>query len=188
MPPQVCTLGCGRRERAPRSSLSRAFVKESDREEVITAAGPELPPGVPNRITPSGARRFRAALQAYIDERATLREDDTPEARARKALLDARIGAMERRVGTFVETETPEEPGRAVFGAFVQLADDAGNEREWQVVGVDEADPAQGRVTWASPLGKAVLGCRPGATVRLTTPQGTEELEIIAVRGPTRSG
>ncbi len=166
--------------------MSRAFVKESDREEVITASGPDLPPGVPNRITPGGARRFREDLQELVTERAALRDGETPEARARMALVEARIGWMERRVGTFVETETPEEPSRAVFGSFVVLDDPAGEEKEWQIVGVDEADPAHGRVTWASPLGRAVLGCRPGDTVKFATPQGNQELELVHVRGAVR--
>jgi transcription elongation factor GreB len=162
--------------------VSRAFVKESDRDEVIAAPGPELPPGVPNRITPAGARRLRDELAALQAERAALRDAEGAERRARKAAVEARLAWLERRVPTFEETPTPASPSKVVFGATVVLADADGVEKAWQIVGVDEADPAAGRVSWASPLAKAALGRSEGDVVRVETPRGVEEYELVAIR------
>lgn len=163
--------------------MSRAFVKESDRDEAVLSPGPELPPGAPNRITPAGAARLRDELVALQSERSGLRDADGAEARARRVAVEARAAWLQQRIGTLVETSTPDWPDRVVFGARVVLSDAEGDERTWQVVGVDEADPAAGRVTWLSPLAKAVLGAREGDVVRLRTPRGEEELEVVAVLG-----
>jgi transcription elongation factor GreB len=164
--------------------VSRAFVKESDRDEVIAAPGPELPPGVPNRITPAGARRFRDELAALQAERAALRGAEGAEERARMAVVAARLAWLERRVPTFEETPTPASPSKVVFGSVVVLSDADGVEKAWQIVGVDEADPSAGRVSWAAPLAKAALGRSEGDAVRIDTPKGAEEYELIAVRAP----
>jgi transcription elongation factor GreB len=68
------------------------------------------------------------------------------------------------------------------FGATVAYADAAGERRTISIVGTDEVDPARGRVSWISPIAKAMLKAREGDTVTLKTPGGTEQLEIIEVR------
>lgn len=162
--------------------MSRAFVKESDRDEAVVRAEPELPPGVPKRITPAGASRFREALAAAIADRAAARAEDGAAARARLAEAEATIAWIERRIATFVETPTPKAPTRVVFGAGVRLVGDAG-ERRLRIVGVDEVDPANGAVSWASPLARAVLGGQVGDEVTVDLPRGRELWEIVEIFG-----
>jgi transcription elongation factor GreB len=68
------------------------------------------------------------------------------------------------------------------FGATVTISNEAGEEREVTIVGVDELDSGESKVSWRSPLARALLTAKVGDTVTLRAPRGPEELEIIAVR------
>jgi transcription elongation factor GreB len=71
---------------------------------------------------------------------------------------------------------------RAFFGATVTIADESGDEREVTIVGVDELDIGDARVSWRSPLARALLKAKVGDTVTVRAPRGPERLEIVAIR------
>jgi transcription elongation factor GreB len=71
---------------------------------------------------------------------------------------------------------------RVFFGATVTVADEAGNEREVTIVGVDELDAGDARVSWRSPLARALLRAKVGDTVTVRAPRGPERLEVVAIR------
>ena len=162
--------------------VSRAFVTETDREEAVAVPPLALPPGVPNRITPDGAARLRAELAALLTERARLRGDDRPEARARLLVVNPRIALLEARLPTWVETACAARPPTVVFGARVKVSDGA-RTRDLRVVGVDEVDPPSGQISFLSPLAAALLGATEGDVVTARTPRGEDELEILEIRG-----
>ena len=92
-----------------------------------------------------------------------------------------RRAELERRIASAEVVPRPAEPqGRVRFGATVTV-DGRSGRRRYQIVGVDEADAASGRIAFLSPLARALLGCVAGDTVRVRTPRGEEELEIAAV-------
>jgi transcription elongation factor GreB len=64
----------------------------------------------------------------------------------------------------------------------VRYADGSGREQEITIVGVDEVDPGRGRVSWISPIARAITKAREGDTVSVRTPAGLETLEILDVR------
>ena len=66
------------------------------------------------------------------------------------------------------------------FGAHVRVESEEG-ERRYQIVGVDEADAARGRIAFVSPLARALLGRRVGDVVRVRLPRGEQELEVVAI-------
>ena len=68
------------------------------------------------------------------------------------------------------------------FGATVTYRDAGGAERIVSIVGTDEVDPAHGRVSWVSPIARALLKAREGDAVTLSTPAGDERLEVLAIR------
>ena len=68
------------------------------------------------------------------------------------------------------------------FGATVTISDPSGNERTVSIVGIDEVDPARGRVSWISPIARALLKAREGDLVTLRTPAGAEEIEVVEIR------
>jgi transcription elongation factor GreB len=71
---------------------------------------------------------------------------------------------------------------RVRFGATVTIANEAGDERDVTIVGVDELDAGDARVSWRSPLARALLTAKVGDTVTLQAPRGPQRLEIVAVR------
>jgi len=68
------------------------------------------------------------------------------------------------------------------FGATVSYRDTGGAERTVSIVGTDEVDPARGRVSWVSPIARALLRARKGDAVTLNTPAGDERLEVLEIR------
>jgi transcription elongation factor GreB len=159
--------------------VSKAFTDEeaAPLPPVVRPRAP-LPEDVPNYVTERGLASLRAELAELAAEAGLARgERSAAEAAAlalRRAELETRIASAE-----VVALAGPDEPAIR-FGATVTVAGGAG-ERRYQIVGVDEADAARGKLSFVSPLARALLGRTAGDVVRLRTPRGEEELEILAV-------
>jgi len=151
--------------------MSKAFTREDDAADDGLPDVPEaeLPLGAKNLITPEGARRLRAELQALMTHAGA---DPAVARRAR---------SLARRVESFEVTAPPAHPDRVVFGTTVTLRDESDRERRYRLVGRDEADATRGDLSWLSPLGGALLHARVGDVVTLHSPRGEEDLEILAI-------
>jgi transcription elongation factor GreB len=160
--------------------VSKAFTKESDDDAGDVTphrARAPLPAGVSNYVTPRGLRLLREELAGLEAAR-----DAAPDAGSRSGPLAARIAELAARVGSAVVLEAPSEPTDEVrFGALVVVRDDRGHERRLQIVGVDEADAAAGRIAFVSPFARALLGRRLGEIATVRTPKGEEEVELVSV-------
>lgn len=163
--------------------MSKAFTDEeaADAPRVVPPRAP-LPDGVPNYVTERGLALLRDELAALAAERAQAERDlADPEREPALAALAQRRAELEARIASAEVVPFPVVPPEVVrFGATVTVDGGAG-ERRFQIVGVDEADPAHGKLAFVSPLARAVLGRAVGDTVRLRAPRGDEELEIVAV-------
>ena len=98
--------------------------------------------------------------------------------------IDRRIRYLNKRLDDAVVVD-PSQRGdtdQIFFGATVTYSTRSGEERIVSIVGMDEVDPARGRVSWVSPIAKALLKKQPGDVVRLHTPGGVDEIEILDVR------
>jgi len=89
---------------------------------------------------------------------------------------------IKRLEGADVVDSAGRESDQVFFGATVSVASGPGGERSFTIVGIEEADPARGRVSWISPIAKALFKARVGDVVTLRSPGGTEALEILDVR------
>src|SRR5690606_36404245 len=100
--------------------------------------------------------------------------------------IDRRIRFLTRRLEIAEVVDPAAQPNRdqVFFGATVVYSDSAGEESHGTSVGVDEAEPLQGRIRWISPVARAMLKAREGDTVVLRTPGGVEELDILEVHYP----
>jgi transcription elongation factor GreB len=146
--------------------VSKAFTKEGDGagDETLLPVD-EWPAGVKNYVTPAGMAALRAAI------------DSTSDTRRKTALLQ-RLEAAE-----VIDPSTiSADDGRVRFGATVTIEDEDGNERDVRIVGVDEAAPARGWVSWRSPIARALIGRAVGETTTLRTPAGTQELTLTKIR------
>jgi len=179
--------------------LNKAFTKEQESPEE-DEFGPEaaLPQGVKNYITPAGYARMKAELKQLLDvERPEVvgivhwaasngdRSENGDYIYGKKRLreIDRRIRFLIKRmeIAEVVNTRGQEQD-QVYFGATVTVSDSAGAARSISIVGMDEVDPARGRVSWVSPIARALLKARVGDCVTLRTPSGVEELEVVEIR------
>ena len=181
--------------------MSKAFTKENDSEEEDELALPELPAGGKNYITPAGYARLRdELLQLIDDERPKVVEvvhwaasngdrsenGDYLYGKKRLREIDRRIRFLTKRLEVAEVTDPSLHHGRdqIFFGARVTYADEAGSERTVTILGVDEADSSLGQVSWVSPVARALLKARRGDEVKLLTPMGVQDIEVLAVEYP----
>lgn len=166
--------------------MSKAFLRESDFDDSPEPPAPAalLPPGTKNLLTARGAARLRDALTALVEhERPRLADrSDDPEAKRELRSLDQRIRQLEQSLRTAeIVPPAPVADGVIRFGHTVTVRDRAGAESTYQLVGVDEADVAAGRVSWMSPLARALLNARVGGRVSFQAPSGLQSLEIVSL-------
>jgi transcription elongation factor GreB len=186
--------------------MSKAFTKEgSGDEDDDKAALPELPTGGKNYITPQGYARLRAELlQLMDDERPKVVEavhwaakngdrsenGDYIYGKKRLREIDRRIRFLTRRLEIAEVTDPSVHHGRdqVFFGATVVYAEESGHERTITIKGIDEADSAHGEVSWVSPIARALLKAREGDVVKLVTPLGAQDVEVLRVSYPEKAG
>jgi transcription elongation factor GreB len=183
--------------------MSKAFTRESESEEPDDeeSSVPALPAGARNYITPPGYARLRAELLNLIDEERPRvvevvhwaagngdRSENGDYIYGKKRLreIDRRIRFLTRRLEMAEVTDPSLHHGgdQVFFGATVTYEDAGGTQRTITILGVDEADSALGQVSWVSPIARALLKSRVSDVVRLTTPAGVQDIEVLAVSYP----
>jgi len=155
--------------------VSKAFTRESDEMEPedIQSVRTQLPPGTRNYITSEGADQLRHRLNELLEAR---RSAKSPDRR-----FDSAIRKLESILGTVVVAEVPADQDKVAFGASIAVRDSNGDEEAYRIVGVDEADPAHNRISWISPLARALLNHRAGDRILFRSPAGGQELTILKV-------
>lgn len=181
--------------------MSKAFTKEGDGapepEEMEEAEA--LPKGLKNYMTPTGF----AALQ---DELRQLMRVDRPKVvevvawaagngdrsengdyiygKKRLREIDRRVRYLTKRLESaeVVEPERQQALEQVFFGATVTYAREDDSEHTVKLVGVDEADMNLGKISWISPVAKALMKSRVGDVIELRTPGGVESIEILDIR------
>lgn len=166
--------------------MSRAFVSDDALENSVAVVPPRapLPEGVPNYVTQRGLQRLRDEQAALEAERTAVetnrRGSDTDRARRLSALNQQLADLTVRlRSAKLVRPDPARQDVR--FGAAVEVEHADGARRTYRIVGVDEADAADGRVAFTSPLAQALTGKRVGDVATLGTPQGAEQLVVRSV-------
>jgi transcription elongation GreA/GreB family factor len=155
--------------------MSRAFVRE--RDDQPADAPPEfVEDGGPNFVTPRGLRLID---QRLFELNEALTDGPAEEEKAR-LLRDLRYWTARRASAQLVDHKP--QGGEVSFGSEVTIRRHDGPPETWQIVGVDEADPAQGRISFASPIAEALIGARAGESVEVIGRKPPLELEVIAVR------
>ncbi len=184
--------------------MNKAFVKETeqDEEDEEPAGAPSLPVGTKNYMTPAGHAALREEFERLVKvERPHLvqivswaasngdRSENGDYIYGKKRLreMDRRLRYLTKRL----DNAEVVDPARQVnldqvfFGAIVTVSDFAAgtiNEVTYRIVGVDEANPADGAISWISPLARALIKAREGDVVKFMSPAGMREIEIVEVR------
>lgn len=179
--------------------MNKAFTRESDaddEEELEPAL--KLPEGTRNYITPGG----HACLKAEFDhllrvERPQIVEvvhwaasngdrsenGDYLYGKKRLREIDRRLRFLTKRLDAaeIVDPARQSNTEQVFFGATVSIFDEHGQELTYQIVGVDETDFARNRISWVSPLARALLKAREGDLVRFQSPSGWREIEVVGI-------
>ena len=177
--------------------MNKAFIKETDEDEELEPAQ-QLPIGLKNYITPLGYQRLKDELdQLWKEERPALvktitwaasngdRSENGDYIYGKKRLreIDRRIRFLSKRLDNAEVIDPTQRVNcdQVFFGATVVVCGEDGSERKYSIVGVDEADPACGLISWVSPLARALLKARADDVVMLRVPGGVEELVVAEV-------
>jgi transcription elongation factor GreB len=181
--------------------MSKAFTKESDGDDDEELGLPALPAGARNYMTPEGYARLRAELFTLMDdERPKVVEivhwaasngdrsenGDYLYGKKRLREIDRRIRFLTKRLemAEVVDPAVHHGSDQVYFGATVTYAEASGTERTVTILGIDEADSLQGEVSWVSPIARTLLKSREGDELRLVTPAGVIDIEVLKVSYP----
>ena len=179
--------------------MSKAFTREddSDQEDDLEQAGPTVPPGTRNYMTPQGAERFRVELKDLLNRvrpelTATIqwaasngdRSENADYIYGKRRLreIDRRIRFLTKRLES-AEIIDPEKTKADTvrFGATVTVQID-GVEKTYSIVGMDEVDAKAGKISWLSPLGAALLKAAAGTSVSYRSPKGEVDVEVVSLK------
>ncbi len=183
--------------------MSKAFTREQDAEadDDDLGAPAAAPVAAKNYLTPEGYARLRAELLHLMDEeRPKLVEvvhwaasngdrsenGDYLYGKKRLREIDRRIRFLTKRleVAEVVDASVHHGGDQVFFGAIVTVEDAEGREQTVRIVGVDEAESLKGDISWVSPLAQALLKAHVGDEVGLRSPQGQQQLSVVAVQYP----
>lgn len=160
--------------------MSRAFVKEMDGLEEALLERPQSPHI--NYVTPRGLAQLQERVRELSALRSALEPRDDLDSRQQLKRVERDLHYYTERVARAVLVRPGVQPGDKVhFGAAVEVEDGDGHRQRCVIVGEDEADAAQGRISWVSPLAQALLNARPGDVVTWRRPVGDKTLEILAI-------
>jgi len=184
--------------------MNKAFVKESaedDEEDEAPAGAPSLPAGTKNYMTPAGYAALREEFERLVRvERPQLvqvvswaasngdRSENGDYIYGKKRLreMDRRLRYLTKRLDNAEVVDPVRQVNleQVFFGAVVAVSyfdADVASEATYHIVGVDEADPAVGAISWISPLARALMKAREGDVVRFQSPAGLREIEVVGI-------
>ena len=181
--------------------MSKAFTRESEGSDDDDDSLSPMPAGTKNYITPAGYARLRAEWMALIDdERPKVVEvvhwaasngdrsenGDYLYGKKRLREIDRRIRFLTKRLEIAEVADPALHHGneQVFFGATVTYAEADGTERTVTILGIDEADALRGQVSWISPIARTLLKSRVGDELKLLTPSGVVDIEVLAVSYP----
>lgn len=169
--------------------MSKAFTRESDeaRAEEIPSYRPQLPSGARNYITLEGADRLKRRLNKLLEKKRALAivSNDAGTASQGQQSLESDIRKLQQILDSVVVAKIPVDQQKVAFGATVMIRHGNGQEEAYQIVGVEEADPERGCISWISPLARVLLSRKTGEKLKFQSPAGSEELTILSVRYPS---
>ena len=146
--------------------MSRAFVKENDLEH----AGIDIPERpvsqLPNYVTPNGHKQLKETIHLIETEIKSIKElEHSPENKQNKMKLERDLRYYLKRFESAILIDKHEHSNKVLFGAHVILIDENDETYKFQIVGEDEADIKQNKLSYVSPLAKELIGSSIGDEV-----------------------
>jgi transcription elongation factor GreB len=162
--------------------MSRGFVKEDDLEHAGTDV-PERPISAhPNYVTANGYALLQAEAEKLTKEISSLStKKEESSAQQKLAVLNRDLRYVSARLESALQTKPDAASEQVLFGATVTMEDEEGEQHTYEIVGEDEANIKVNKVSWTSPLAKALIGHKVGESVIWQRPAGNANLEIIEI-------
>lgn len=164
--------------------MSRAFLNEDKFEQAGDEVVERPISDEPNYVTAAGQHNLKyevQRLEALREELAPKKEDPFAALQLAEAERDLRY--FSARLESAILVDTSKHPQDEIrFGATVDVEDENGQVMEFRIVGEDESDITKNKVSWASPLAKALIGHKLGESVVWKRPAGPLELVITGIR------
>ena len=164
--------------------MSRAFVKDSD-DDMVAGELPERPLAPhPNYVTPRGLERLQARVRELheLHERLSVQSADDSQAKQKLREIERDQRYFNAQLERAIVVDTRGQPQDEVhFGAEVKIVDEDNKTHSFSIVGDDEANVTAGKISWASPLAKAMMGSHVGDTVVWQRPAGDAQVEIVEI-------
>lgn len=164
--------------------MSRGFVKEDDQEEIpMVPQRAWLPEGVPNFVTRSGMDQLLEEKELLIRERENINATNENETRIAVNHINARLQLLNNRIAEAKVVNLTDQPQNEIrFGAVITLrAEASGKVQTFQIVGVDEADISKGKISFISPLAKALINKKTGEKAVLKRTGQEIVFEIVKI-------
>jgi transcription elongation factor GreB len=160
--------------------MSKAFTKDDQEDApLVLPRRPSLPPGSSNYVTPRGLAALREEHARLESMRVSLAH--ASDARAAGELL-AELADLADRIASAVVVDPALQPrNEARFGARVTVRTEEGALKCYEIVGIDEANAAEGRIAFVAPIARALLGKRVGDVVAVVSPRASAEIELVAI-------
>ena len=180
--------------------MSKAFTKETDREDG-EAEEPDpdpLPAQAKNYVTPEGMAALQEEFRKLLyEERPKVVETvswaagngdrsengDYIYGKKRLREIDGRVRYLSKRIESaeVVDPARRKNRDQVFFGATVEYVRKDNTEHKITIVGIDEADLANGKISWLSPVARALMKAHVGDVIELRTPSGPETLEVLSI-------
>lgn len=163
--------------------MSRAFVKEPDGDQVSDDQ-PELPISQhTNFVTPFGLQQLKTRRGDLTAQQDALKQNkDSMSSKTELAQIGRELRYLVSRISTAKVVHISQDKMIVKIGAFVCVVDEDNKEYQFTIVGEDEADIKQGKISWISPLAKALLDRALGDEVLWKRPSGDLFVEIVTIR------
>ena len=164
--------------------MSRGFVKEGDQEEApLVTPRAYLPIGVVNYVTENGLKELKQEQNCLIEERKVLIEQSYENNRVQINYLTAKLNLIEERINSARIVDLSNQPQNKIhIGATITLTKKKEDSKfQYQIVGVDEANVSQNKVSFLSPVAKVLLNKKVGDEIELQTPNGKLTMKIEAI-------
>jgi transcription elongation factor GreB len=164
--------------------MSRGFVKEDDQEELpMVPPRPFLPEGATNYVTPQGMEFLLKEKEELLEEKKNIEYTNDNERRIAKNLVNAKFNLLVARIDSAKVVDPDAQRQDSVrFGANLELKiDNSASPKNFKIVGVDEADISQGKISHLSPVAKVLVEKKVGEKATLQLDSGQRVFEILEI-------
>ncbi len=162
--------------------MSRGFVKEDDLEHAGTDVPERSISTHPNYVTVNGYALLETEANALeLQRKALSAKKDDQQAQQQLAIVNRDLRYVAARLESALITKPDVAAEQVLFGATVTVEDEEGDSHTYAIVGEDEADIKANKVSWTSPLAKALIGHKVDENVVWARPAGDQHLTIISI-------